>query len=274
MQRHECLSPEITNEIITKMGQFVLRDMLSHMKESLFYSILADEATDISHHEQMCLSVRWIYVDLIIHEDALGLFHLTDTKACTIFSAIKDILLRCCLPLCQIRGQAYDGASTMRGIQNGVQALMKANNPKALYVHCLAHNLNLCLKDVTNKCELMRNVMDFIYNIVQLIRFSPKRLALFDSLRKDIALQGEEITPSLRVLCPTRWTVRHTAINSILRNYQVLIEALESIRKGHDEYAAKASGLLGRIESFDTYFALKLAFLIFSAYQLTCKQLI
>ena len=124
----------------------------------------------------------------------------------------------------------------MSGIRNGVQALMKSEVPEALYVHCLAHNLNLVLKDVTNKSELVRNVMDFIYNLVQLIRFSPKRLSLFDSLRKDIALQGDGSTPSLRVLCPTRWTVRHTAINSILRNYQVLIDALEIIQKGHDEY--------------------------------------
>ena len=265
LKQRDYLSPEIVNEIITKMGQFVLRDILSHVKESRFYSILADEATDVSHQEQMCLSVRWIDEDLNVHEDGLGLFQLPDTKACTVFSAIKDILIRCTLPLCSIRGQAYDGASTMSGIRNGVQALMKSEVPEALYVHCLAHNLNLVLKDVTNKSELVRNVMDFIYNLVQLIRFSPKRLSLFDSLRKDIALQGDGSTPSLRVLCPTRWTVRHTAINSILRNYQVLIDALEIIQKGHDEYAAKANGLLGRMECFDTYFALKLAYLVFSA---------
>ena len=38
----------------------------------------------------------------------------------------------------------------MSGIRNSVQALMKAEVPKALYVHCLAYNLNLVLKDVTN----------------------------------------------------------------------------------------------------------------------------
>ena len=44
-----------------------------------------------------------------------------------------------------------------------------------------------------------------------------------------------------------------------------MIDALDTIQNGHDEYAAKASGLLGRMECFDTYFALKLAYLLFSA---------
>ena len=98
---------------------------------------------------------------------------------------------------------------------------------------------------------------------VQLIRFSPKRLSLFDSIRKDIAVNTGETTTSLRMVCPTRWTVRHTSISSILNNYKVLLTALEQIQLGHDEYAARASGLLTQIRSFEIYFALKLAYLGF-----------
>ena len=67
------------------------------------------------------------------------------------------------------------------------------------------------------------------------------------------------------MVCPTRWTVRHTCINSILKNYKVLKTALEQIQEGRDEYAAKASGLLAHMEKFETYFALKLAHLVFSS---------
>ena len=45
-------------------------------------------------------------------------------------------------------------------------------------VHCFVNSLNLCIKDVTQKCELLRNCMDFIFQLLQLIRFSPKRLNL------------------------------------------------------------------------------------------------
>ena len=48
-------------------------------------------------------------------------------------------------------------------------------------------------------------------------------------------------------------------------NYEILLTTLEEVQKGHDEYAAKASGLRVRMESFDIYFGLKLAYLFFSA---------
>lgn len=265
LHQREYISPEITNELIMMMGQSILRSLLTDIRMALWFSILADEATDISRHEQMSLSIRWVDEGYAIHEDVLGLFQLPDTRAATIFSAIKDILIRCTLPIVQCRGQAFDGASNMSGANNGVQALVKRENAKALYVHCLAHSLNLSLKDITNSCVLIRNAMDFIFTLVQLIRFSPKRLSLFDSLRKNITVSTGENTPSLRMVCPTRWTVRHTSISSILQNYGVLLTALEEIQLGHDDYAAKASGLLAQMRSFDIYFALKLAYLCFSA---------
>ena len=127
----------------------------------MWYSIIADEATDVFHHEQLSLSIRWVNKDIKVHKDTLGLFQLPNTKSDTEFHVINDILICCSLPLSHCCGQAFDGASNMSGTRNGVQALVKSEAIKALYVHCLAHSLNLCLKDVANKCELMRNVMDF-----------------------------------------------------------------------------------------------------------------
>ena len=43
------------------------------------------------------------------------------------------------------------------------------------------------------------------------------------------------------------------------------MSTLEVIREGHDEYAAKGRGLLMHMESFKTFFSLKLAHLVFSA---------
>ena len=95
--------------------------------------------------------------------------------------------------------------------------------------------------------------MDFIFTLLQLIGFSPKGLSRFDSIRKNIAVSTGENTPSLRMVCPTRWTVRHSSISSILQNYSVLLTALEEIQLGRDDYAAKASGLLAQMRSFDIY---------------------
>ena len=82
------------NELI---NQIVLAICYFEAKKSMWFSILADEATDVSHNEQMSLSIRWVDTDYDVHEETLGLIQLPNTRAETIFSAIKDILIRCSL---------------------------------------------------------------------------------------------------------------------------------------------------------------------------------
>ena len=70
------------------MGNTVLREMLGLIKTSMWFSIIADEATDVSRNEQMSLSIRWIDDSYKIYEEPIGLVQLPDTKARTIYSVI------------------------------------------------------------------------------------------------------------------------------------------------------------------------------------------
>lgn len=88
-----CIFPEIVNEIISAMGQCVLCNILVDVSIALQYSIIVDEATDISYNKQMSLSVRWVGTNYKIHEYAFGLIQLPNTKAETIFLVIRDILI-------------------------------------------------------------------------------------------------------------------------------------------------------------------------------------
>ena len=55
---------------------------------------------------------------------------MPDTKAETLFSVIKDILIQCNLPLLALcRGQAYDGAANMQGKRLGVGARFRHEYP-------------------------------------------------------------------------------------------------------------------------------------------------
>lgn len=137
------------NEQISILGLSVLRKLLKLIKETTpaWYSIIADEATDVKNTEQLDLSIRWVDSSYKVHEDSIGLLRISDKKAETIFNAIKDLLIRCDLPLSMCRGQAYDGASIMQGRRTGVAARFKQENAAAVAVHCCAHSLNLCLQD-------------------------------------------------------------------------------------------------------------------------------
>ena len=106
----------------------------------------------------------------------------------------------------------------MSGIRNGAQALFKKDEPRALYsIVWHIRSLNLYVQDVSKICKLLRNTLNFIHDLVQLIKFSPKRSTLFETLKSNVALSTGQTLPSLRTLCPTHWTVRNTAISNVLR---------------------------------------------------------
>ena len=255
------LSGEVVNEMIALMSKTALRQLLSEIREALIFSIIADEATDISQKEQLCIAIRWVDNHFQIHEAPIELIQVPKTDAETLATLIKDSLTRLALPIAQCRGQAYDGASNMSGHIRGVAARIQEVERNAIYVHCVAHCTNLCLQTAGKQLLCIREALDLVMGLGQLIRFSPKRCSLFETLQQQFA-PG---TPTLKPLCPTRWTVRTRAIDAVVANYSVLQDALGEIEHGKDEYAMKAVGYLNSMQKFGTYFGLKLSHLIFSA---------
>ena len=73
-----------------------------------------------------------------------------------------------------VRGQAYDGAGNMAGRCNGAAALIQSSCPKAVYIHCAAHTLNLC---VVAACgvQMIKNMMGTMVEICLFFANSPKR---------------------------------------------------------------------------------------------------
>ena len=53
----------------------------------------------------------------------------------------------------------------MRGHIAGVQAKIKAIQPKALYVHCYAHCTNLVLVEATSSNQFARNFFGTLQNL-------------------------------------------------------------------------------------------------------------
>lgn len=71
------------------------------------------------------------------------------TDVATITSVITDGLCRLNLPLTNMRAQCYDGANNISGVHSGVQRRIQTDQPKAVYVHCTSHSLNLAIQDVS-----------------------------------------------------------------------------------------------------------------------------
>ena len=102
----------------------------------------------------------------------------------------------------KVRGQGYDGGSNMAGKINGLEQKMLKENLKALYFHCIGHQLNLVCQDA---CTCVNK-------IVTLVKETPKR-GWFAAIQ---ASSAKSITVKL---CSTLWILRKDCSDAFLANY-------------------------------------------------------
>ena len=61
----------------------------------------------------------------------------------------------------------------------------------------------------------MKDCLDTCYELVKLVKFSPKQEALLHELKEETGSDA----PGVRTLCPTRWTVHTESLANIIANY-------------------------------------------------------
>ena len=239
LQRKENVytSPAIQNEIIKVMGLQVLQDVCADLQSSPFLTVTADETTDSSNREQVTLIVRRVTQELEVHEEFVGLYHVDSIDAATLTTAITDVLIRMNLPFEKLRGQCYDAASAMRSSKCRVAKRICDLEPRAVYTHCYGHALNLAAGDTLKQSKLMKDALETTREITKLIKYSPRRDGIFQRLKETLP---EGSTPGIRVLCPTRWTVRAESIRSILANYKTLQRTWEVALEATTDTETKA----------------------------------
>jgi len=188
-KRGSYTSHDIQNEIISLIYHSVMRSILSKISASRFFSLIIDGGSDAGFVEQ--IYIRYLE-DLKPKEEFLG-FYATESK------------------ISACRGQSYDGAANMSGDIKGLQGRISLLEPRAIFVHCYAHNLNLILKDATADHPLFRDLFSCVHTLSNMVRESPKRMANF----KNLAKLNEEPGIVLKPFCATRWTVRVLSLDAV-----------------------------------------------------------
>ena len=140
---------------------------------------------------------------------------------------------------------------------------MKRNSPKALWVYCFGHCLNLV---IVHSCKLtaIRNMLYKLTETCSFFRDSPKRTSLIEETVTKSVMQSDK-RKAILDLCKTRWTMRHTAYSHFYTRYVFIVKALEVIVHGlhckevselfQDSWdpssRARASAILNAICSFN-----------------------
>ena len=89
----------------------------------------------------------------------------------------------------------------MSGTRGGVAALIQQEESRAIYTHCYGHALNLACEDAVKTCSIMKDALDTSYEVIKLVKKSPRRDAALQKIKEQLS----EDTMSIRVLCPNRY---------------------------------------------------------------------
>ena len=106
------------SEYLDAISLWVQQGILRSIKEAAFYSILADELTDIATIEELSICFRWVDSSGSPVEHFLGLVSLSTCDASSIFASLKAFLAYSDIDAGKLRAQGYDGAATFSWSSN------------------------------------------------------------------------------------------------------------------------------------------------------------
>ena len=177
-------SPQSQNEMIQLIGKNIQRLILDELKSASLFSIICDETMDISRIEQFSFCVRYITPDLRVKERFLGFWYAKSTDGASLLELLTLILKSLDLNVTNIRAQCYDGASSMRGKYSGLASRVKELEPRAIYIHCHAHLLNLALQSSLSSIREIRNILGTINSLYSFLEASAKAMNDFKKFKR------------------------------------------------------------------------------------------
>ena len=226
------LSSTTYEEFIRLMAKKVLSKITDEIKAAKYYVVSVDSTPDLAHVDQLALIIRYaLYQDYdhgVIQERFIQFIpignHGSEYLADIVIAELENLGIS--IEFC--RGQTYDNAPNMAGCHTGLQARILFLNPKAEWVPCAGHSLNLVgTSAVATSVEAVTyfGILQSVYNFVSA---STKRWATLHTICK-------ANTPVVKNPSQTRWSAHSDASHAFVENDRDIREYLMSLSKDQNE---------------------------------------
>lgn len=248
------LSAEVQNEFIQIIASTVRNNLLNDIRRSKYYGIMFDSTPDAAHREQMSEIIRHVEINfeektVDVKESFLGFIQVHQKDAESTVNTIMQQLNTDSLPFEDCRSQCYDNATVMSGHKSGVQQRLATVNPKAIYVNCDNHSLNLAGVHAASHEVVM---VTFFGTVQAVYVFFSRSTYRWERLKKNLHI-------TVKAESETRWSARADAVRPIYENVGDLVQLLDTIASDMNETTdtrSEATQLQTRILSFDFFTAL------------------
>lgn len=262
------LSKNIQNEIIHLLSNAVRNKIIVKIKTARYYSIIVDCTPDASKTEQLSLTVRILEQNgqiFEIKEYFLGFLIASDCTGSGLTDLILKELEKYDILIENCRGQGYDNGANMKGKNSGVQAKIKSYEPRAFYVPCSTHSLNLIISDAV-QCSSI--AIDFFNTVEKLYVFFSGSSKRWETLKNNLP------NLTLKPLCTTRWESRIDSIRPLVRNLEQIDNALIELSEKEDTLSRHmAQTLSNKIISFEFICCVIIWYEILDKINITSKYL-
>ncbi|XP_057161367.1 zinc finger MYM-type protein 1 isoform X7 [Ursus arctos] len=266
-------STQIQNDIIEIIKTEMLQDIVNEINVSSAFSIICDETTDSATKEQLSICVRYpqkMSKSILIKERFLGFIDTEEMTGTNLHRTIKTYLQQIGVDLNKICGQSYDSTTNLRGKFNKIAAEFKKEEPRALYIHCYAHFLDLAVIRFCKEVKELRSALNTLDSLFSTIHMSREMSANFQNICK-----LSQNKTCKKHISPSCWTVHNHILLSVIEGLPEIIETLEIVsnHSSNTSLGDELSDLLILVSKFEFIFCLKFLYRVLSVTGILSKEL-
>ena len=156
--------------------------IVNEIKEERNFSFSADSTTDLTHHDHLTFTGRYICNDSMLHtERFLKFVNITSHTGLDRYDVIIDTLVKPSVDLRVCREQTYDNAANIAGKYSGMQARIIDATCKAVFVSFMGHSLNLSGVAAADSCIDAVNFFEFVQELYSFMSVSTYRWMLLEN---------------------------------------------------------------------------------------------
>lgn len=227
---YNFISWQRQNQLIEAIYRNIHDVIKKEILTAVFFSISLDTTFDVSRKEQLSLVIRYINKeDGTVCERLVALRETVLTTGKHLLTMLDTICSEMSLDWrANLVGQSYDGAASMKGSYNGLQSLVKKENPCAVYVWCWAHRFNLVVVDAVSCCKEARDLFGYLETLYDFIGSSKKRVHVYSTNQK--TRYPNKLLRRLKRVETTRWSSHSSSLQTVLDTYDAIIDSLFDIK--------------------------------------------